>query len=340
MILATTLLGVILSSLMTAWMRRYALSARLLDHPNERSSHSIATPRGGGVAIVLSFLVIAGAMAWLRVIEPDLLMALAGSGGLVAVVGFLDDQHAVPAAWRFCAHSAAAAWCLWLMGGHIPPVPVFGTSLDLGWIGLVIAATYLVWMINLCNFMDGIDGIASVEAITVSLGGALCWWVAAGTPQWQLPVIFAGCVAGFLVWNYPPAKIFMGDAGSGFLGMVLGLFSLWAGHQEPQVFWCWFILLGCFMVDATTTLIRRVRRGGRLSVAHRCHAYQYASRKHRSHRRVTVAFGLINLLWLLPIALIVAARHLDGAAAVVLAYAPLVALAFNYKAGDPASQEG
>ena len=337
-VLATTVLAFLLSWMLTALMRRYALSVELLDHPNERSSHSVPTPRGGGMAIVLSFLALSGGLAGFGLASPVLLAALLGSGGIVALVGFLDDRQALPARWRFLAHAAAAVWSLWLMHG-IPKVAMLGYAVDLGGFGLALAGVYLVWMINLFNFMDGIDGIASVEAISASLGGALCWWLATGTPHWPMPVLFAACVLGFLAWNYPPAKIFMGDAGSGFLGMVLGLFSLWTAQQAPQVFWCWFILFGCFMVDATTTLVRRVRRGETFNEAHRSHAYQYAARRHGSHRHITLAFAAINLGWLLPIALLVATARLDGVIGSVVAYAPLVWLAFRYKAGDRAAQQ-
>jgi Fuc2NAc and GlcNAc transferase len=221
----------------------------------------------------------------------------------------------------------------------IPPVPMFGVSVNLGWFGIVLAAAYLVWMVNLCNFMDGIDAIASIEAITVALGGALCWWLATSTPHWFIPVVFAACVGGFLIWNYPPAKIFMGDSGSGFLGMVLGVMSLWTAQQAPQIFWCWFILVGCFMVDATTTLVRRVRRGERFNEAHRNHAYQHASRLHGGHQPVSITVGLINTLCLLPLAIAVAMGAMDGLVATIVAYVPLTWLAFHYKAGDRKAQE-
>lgn len=324
---------------LTARMRRYALAAQLLDHPNERSSHTVPTPRGGGVAIVVSFCGLVIALGAAGSLSAPWLAALLGSGLLVAVVGLLDDRAPLPARWRFLAHGVASIWALWLMGG-IPPVPVFGVSVDLGWFGLALATVYLIWMVNLYNFMDGIDAIACIEAITVACGGALCWWLATGTAQWPVAIVFAACVAGFLAWNFPPARIFMGDAGSGFIGLVLGIFSLWTAQQATQVFWCWFILLGCFMVDATTTLVRRVRRGDPFNVAHRSHAYQYAARRVGSHKAVSLAVGAINLLWLLPIAVGVALGRLDGATGVLIAYAPLVWLAFHYKAGDRASQQG
>lgn len=340
MIPASLALCVLLSWLLTLAMRRYALHHQILDRPNERSSHSVPTPRGGGVAIVVSFLLVAAVFSWLApsggpgALPPSLLAATAA----IAIVGWLDDRSSLKARWRFLAHTLVAVWMLWVMGG-IPSVPMFGVRVDLGWFGLALATAYIVWMVNLFNFMDGIDGIASTEAITVCLSGALCWWLATASAAWHLPALLAASAAGFLAWNYPPARIFMGDSGSGFLGAAVALFSLWTAQAHQQVFWCWFILIGCFMVDATTTLVRRVRRGERFSEAHRTHAYQYASRRHGSHKVVTLAVAAINVLWLLPIAVLVALGHVDGVAASIVAYAPLVVLAFRYKAGARSLQE-
>ena len=130
----------------------------------------------------------------------------------------------------------------------------------------------------------------------------------------------------------------MGDAGSGFLGALLGFFALWSSIGHPPLFWSWLVLVGCFMVDATTTLVRRVIRGERFYEAHRSHAYQYASRRHGAHLPVTLGFGAITTFWLLPLACLIARGLLDGVLGVVLAYTPLVWLAFRYKAGDRASQ--
>jgi Fuc2NAc and GlcNAc transferase len=331
------LAGLVTSWWLTGRVRHYALAFALIDHPNDRSSHTVPTPRGGGVAIVLTFTAIVCALGATGGIKGQTVAALGGCGLLVAMVGFVDDRAALPARWRFLVHSFAAVASLWLISG-LPPVPVFGFDIDLGWPGLALATAYLVWMVNLYNFMDGIDGIAGIEAITVTLGGALCWWLATETAQWPLCLAFAASTGGFLLWNLPPARIFMGDAGSGFIGFVLGFLSLWTAQQATQVFWCWFILLGCFMVDATTTLVRRVRRGDRFHEAHRCHAYQYAARRHGSHAKVSFGIGAINVIWLLPIAILVATERLDGALATMLAYAPLVGLAFHYRAGDRAAQ--
>ena len=336
-VLATFLPAVVLSWLLTALMRRYALAAELLDHPNDRSSHTTPTPRGGGIAIVSSCLLLAIALAALGLIEPHLLTATLGAGTVVAVLGFIDDRSSLAARWRFLGHAAAAAWVVfWL--DRIPQVPVFGVLVDMHFVGPLITAFYIVWMVNLFNFMDGIDGIASVEAITSVLGGALLWWLAGSGSGWMLALVFASCVGGFLLWNFPPAKIFMGDAGSGFLGLMVALLSLWCGQSTPHLFWAWFILIGCFMVDGTTTLVRRVRRGDKFNEAHRSHAYQYAARQFGAHRPVTLAVAAINLLWLLPIAVAVALGWLDGVLGVAISYAPLLWLAFHFKAGDRAAQ--
>ena len=321
----------------TGLFRRYALASQWLDLPTARSSHTVPTPRGGGVAIVASFMLLLLAMALLGLIEQRLMIAALGAGAVVALLGFLDDRASLPARVRFAGHALAAAWAVGWMNS-IPSVPIFGHNVDLGWAGPALCGLFIVWMINLFNFMDGIDGIASVEAITTALGGALLWWLAGSGTGWVAAVAFAGCVAGFLAWNWPPAKIFMGDAGSGFLGLMVALLALWCGQSAPLLFWSWFILVGCFMVDATTTLVRRVMRGEKFFEAHRAHAYQYASRRAGRHLPVTLACGAINLLWLLPIAALVALGRLDGVVGVVLAYAPLVWLAFRFKAGDRVAQ--
>jgi len=327
-----------LSWLLTAMVRRYALAHDVLDHPNARSSHSVPTPRGGGVAIVASFLLATTILGVAGVVERDLAVALLGAGLLVAVLGFVDDHAPIPARWRFLGHAAAAAWVVWWMG-RIPAVPLFGTPVELGLAATLLSIFYLTWMPNLFNFMDGIDGIAAIEAVTVALGGAFVWTLVGNGNGWVLALVFAACVAGFLVWNFPPARIFMGDAGSGFLGLVIGALSLWCGQSAPHLFWAWFILLGCFMVDGTTTLVRRVRRHDKFNEAHRSHAYQYAARKHGSHKRVSVAFLAITALWLFPLSVAVAVGRLDGLAGVAIAYLPLIVLAFRYKAGDRAAQE-
>lgn len=331
-------LGALLASWwLTGRVRRYALERRLLDIPNARSSHVMATPRGGGVAIVLTTLAAFLILGFLRILPWQVVTGLAGGGALIAVVGFVDDRGHVPRRWRLLAHVVAAGWTLTCLGG-LPPLPVLATVLDLRWGGLALALISLVWLINLTNFMDGIDGIAATETITVTLGGVCLYQMASpGNTQWVAPLVLAAATVGFLVWNWPPAKIFMGDAGSGFLGLMMGGLAVQAAWAMPTLLWSWVILVGVFAVDATLTLMRRGIRGERVYQAHRSHAYQRAAHRWASHKQVTVAVGAINVIWLLPCALLVALGILDGVIGVVVAYAPLIAGALWLRAGvaDP-----
>jgi Fuc2NAc and GlcNAc transferase len=334
----TDLLRVLLPALigaavLTGVFRRYALAANLLDTPNRRSSHVIPTPRGGGLSFVIVFLLGLPVLNEMGFLSDNALWALSGAGGGVALIGFLDDHRHIPARWRLLAHFIGAGWGLFWLGG-MPPLNFLGYSLELGWLGHFLGLIYLVWLLNLYNFMDGIDGLAGIEAVTVCFGSLLLYWVARENSLAVVPALLAAAVSGFLLWNFPPAKIFMGDVGSGFLGMVLGLISLQAAAVSPRFFWSWIILLGLFIVDATWTLCRRFVRGEEVHEAHRCHAYQNASRRFGAHKPVTLAAGLINICWLTPLALLVTLDKLDGVLGVILAYLPLLLLAIRFRAGE------
>ena len=328
------LIAFIAALALTGLLRRYALAASLLDIPNARSSHSLPTPRGGGVAIVVVFLLGIIVLFKFGLLSIAMTTALLGAGAWVAVVGFIDDHQHIPARWRLLAHFIGAAWGLFWLGGVAPLALTEHILIDLGWFGTLLGAFYLVWLLNLYNFMDGIDGLASIEAMTVCAGGVLLSVFSSNTAGLNYTLILLiMAVAGFLVWNFPPAKIFMGDAGSGFLGIILGLFSLQAAQANPQLFWSWLILLGVFIVDATWTLARRFLHGEKVYEAHRSHAYQYASRHYASHKTVTLAVATINIVWLLPIALWIGLGGLNGLLGVIIAYTPLVLLAIQFKAG-------
>jgi Fuc2NAc and GlcNAc transferase len=323
----------VVSLTLTAVLRRYALARSIVDIPNARSSHSVPTPRGGGVAIVIAFLLALPFLAWAQLATMPLLIAIGGAGGLIAIIGFIDDHGHIAARWRLLGHFCAAAWALLCLGG-LPPITLFGWAVDLGWLGCILAAVYLVWMLNLYNFMDGIDGIASVEAISACLGACLLYWLNGFESQMWVPGLLAMAVGGFLFWNFPPARIFMGDAGSGFIGMVLGVVSIQAAWIAPQLLWAWLILLGVFVVDATFTLFRRLVRGDKVYEAHRSHAYQFASRRYRKHLPVTLAVAAINVGWLLPVAVCVTSFGIDGVLGLIVAYLPLVILAIKFHAGE------
>ena len=333
-LVVVTLASLIISYLLTLSLRTYALKHNIIDNPNGRSSHSVPTPRGGGVAVVICFLLFTGFGLLNNVIPFSVGGGVILAGLIVAIVGFIDDHNHIPAGWRLLAHFSAAGVLLWVTNG-LPELAVFGYTVSWGAAGYLLGALYLVWLLNLYNFMDGIDGLAGLEAVTVCLFASLLSFMT-GAPVyvWLLPLVLGVASLGFLLLNFPPAKIFMGDAGSGFLGLMIGGLSLLAAQQQAHLLWVWLILLGVFIVDATITLSRRLASGHKPYEAHRTHAYQYASRQHASHKRVTLSVFVINTCWLLPMASLAAFRLVDGALATVIAYIPLAALALKYKAGN------
>jgi Fuc2NAc and GlcNAc transferase len=176
--------------------------------------------------------------------------------------------------------------------------------------------------------MDGINGIASIEAITVCFGMSFVYWLANETALVPKVLIIAAIVLGFLPWNFPKAKIFMGDVGSNFLGLLFGILSLQAFFISRQLFWSWLILLGVFITDASITLMRRSLQGEKIYQAHCNHAYQNAARKIGSHIPVTLFVLVVNITWLLPLAGLVALQYLNGFIGLLIAYLPLCGLVF------------
>ena len=222
--------------------------------------------------------------------QYDVTMALIGGGLLVATIGFLDDHGHVPASLRLIFHLLAFSWAVWWLGG-LPPVDFGWGAASLGPFGTALMIVYLAWFLNLFNFMDGIDGIAGAQALSMTATASLLLWMGSDGAIAALPMLLlAGATAGFLVWNWPPARIFMGDAGSGYLGFALGAMALWTAVEGWLTVWVWLILGGAFLADATVTLLVRARAGLALATAHRSHAYQRLSRYWGSHRSVTLAF--------------------------------------------------
>lgn len=321
--------------LLTWLLRRYALAKHLVDIPNARSSHQSPTPRGGGVSFVVCFLLGLISLFYFEHVEIGLLTSLVGAGLLAALVGFLDDHGHVPARWRLMGHFMAAGWGLYWLGG-MPPISLMGFQFEPNLIWQVLALLYLVWMLNLYNFMDGIDGLASVQAVCACIGGTIFVYLKNEPFLAIYPLLLSAAVSGFMLWNFPRAFIFMGDAGSGFLGILLALFSLYFGWLHSELLWGWVILLGVFISDATLTLVRRLLRGEKVYEAHRSHAYQYASRRFGRHAPVTLVIALINMFWLLPIASFVVLGVFDGFLGLVVAYMPLIYLALKFHAGSRA----
>jgi Fuc2NAc and GlcNAc transferase len=326
------------STLVTGLVRHYLVTRNVLDIPNGRSSHSIPTPRGGGASIVLVFLL---AILWLvreGALDSNIGWALTGGGLAIALAGFLDDHFHLSARMRLLIHFTAAGWALWRMGG-MGPLHLGWAVWDWGWIGQVLAVVGLVWMINLYNFMDGIDGLAGLEALCVSGLGSILLASSGLAGLAETSLVLAAASAGFLVWNWPPAKIFMGDAGSGFLGFVFGVLAISSAREQPSLLWPWLILLAVFIVDSMLTLVRRLTGGSPWYQAHCSHAYQHAARQHGSHLKVTLAIAVINVIWLFPLGWAAYAWPVAGPLLTLLAMVPLAWLAFRYHAGQEKKEE-
>jgi Fuc2NAc and GlcNAc transferase len=316
-------------------MCRAAPALGLVAVPNVRSSHSRPTPRAGGVGIVVAASGAFGVLAALGDLPPELFHVLVTGGCVVALVGLVDDRADLSPLGRFAVHFLVAGWVVAQLYG-LPSLSGDSDVARVAWwqfAGLVLG---VVWVLNLFNFMDGIDGLAGSEAAFVAIGSACVAWLSGlATPvAWLAALLGASCL-GFLAWNWQPARIFMGDVGSCYLGYLLAVLALAAARTEPAWLWAWLILGAVFLVDATVTLVIRVLHGERPWVAHRNHAYQKLARRWGSHARVSFAVLLVNALWLLPAAL-GAARNPDWAPIIaMLATLPLIVLVVVSGAGVP-----
>lgn len=310
------------STLLVGLYRRLAISRHWFDVPNHRSSHEVVTPRGAGIVFALLSVM----AAWL--VLPALWVG-AAAGLAVAAVGWLDDLMGLPARYRFVAYAAAIG--VFLLSG-LPGGLASESGLVCALIG-VLTGLLLLWLLNLFNFMDGINGIAGVEAAFVLLGALL---LAPGAAEGyrQLLGCTVAAVTGFLVWNFPRGRVFMGDAGSVFLGFWIGCLAAWSVVAADLKVWTWLLLLAVFVVDASYTLAVRLLTGQRWHQPHRSHAYQHLARRWGAHGRVVALLLAIDLFWLLPLAWLAQAERLPGAVALVIGCLPLLLGCYTLRAGQ------
>ncbi len=304
-------------------VRRWAERHGVVDRPNERSSHLRVTPRGGGLAIV-GVTVAGSVVAWrfapaatfAEVVGP-LLGAI-----LIAAVSWLDDLHSLPTTIRLLAHTTAAVAAVTSIGPwRVLAVPPVG-ALDLGWMGWPLTVLWIVGLTNAYNFMDGIDGLAAGQAIVAGLG-----WVLLGVLGGQRLIALCGALlaaasAGFLVHNWPPARIFMGDVGSAFLGYAFAILSVLSARLQPLDALAGALLVWPFVFDATFTFGRRFARGEDVFAAHRSHLYQRLVINGLSHGTVSALYVALALL---GVVLAVGLRW--GSPAVTRGWVPVLAAA-------------
>lgn len=292
-----TFAGTVLVSLgVVKIVRRWTEHRRLYDRPSERSSHTKPTPRLGGIGIVVG--VIAGLILMLScgaIKESKPLVIVLAAALLIAAISLADDLRSLSAAARFPVHLAAAILVV-VTVGYWHTVAIGSFLIDLGILAVPFTCFWLVGVTNVYNFMDGIDGIASVQAIVAGTG-----WVVIGSRVhlpaiWILGGLIAAATAGFLIENWPPARIFMGDVGSAFLGFLLAVIPLLSSAERASLFVPAALMLWPFLFDSSFTLLRRLRRHENIFAAHRSHLYQRLNLSGRSHRFVTLLYAALALL--------------------------------------------
>lgn len=279
--------------------RRWGVRRNILDIPNERSSHALPTPRGGGLVIVIVALV---GYCFVSYFEPEYFSYSFLFGSLlVALVSWLDDLRSVSVIWRLLAHCLAAGLVIYEFGSSGTfGIPAGNLSLDLGLFGTILTFCWIVWIINAYNFMDGIDGIAALQAIIAS-GMYFLLFVFLGKPPLAfLSILIGGTATGFIVHNWQPAKIFMGDIGSSFLGFVFGVLPLFAMRNDAaisdKIAVFAVAVVWPFVFDTVFTFSRRALNREPVWRAHRSHLYQRLTIHGRSHAAVSIIFGAFSVL--------------------------------------------
>ena len=276
------LVSVVLSWLLVGWARRYALQAAVLDQPSERSSHVVPTPRGGGAGVVGAMLLVLLGVAAMGELSNPVLVSLLGVS-LVALMGWRDDVSSLGVGTRLAAHTIAAATILPLVV-TAGPLPV--------WMGWGAVAWWMFWVvsaINVVNFMDGLDGLIGSQVIL--FGVHLMALAPAESTARLLGVVLFGASTGFLLWNWAPARVFLGDIGSGALGFMIVLGGALLMIESDVGLVLAFLPLYPLFLDATVTLVRRALRGEVVTHPHRSHLYQRLANRGWGHARVSLLYA-------------------------------------------------
>lgn len=280
------------SFLLTYIIRQIAIKNKIISIPNERSLHVIPTPVGGGLAIVITWYAGITILFLNGFLERSLYFALL-SGAILAIISFIDDIIGLKPVVRLCFHFITAIIAFILIGG-LRQLIIPGIELKYMYFLYPFAIIGMVWFINLFNFMDGVDGFASLEAITICI---VIYFLSGSI----INLILVACISGFLFWNWPKAKIFMGDVGSTQLGFILIVLGIYFHNTFKFSILNWIMLSSPFWFDATLTLYRRWRNGEKLGEAHRKHAYQRIVQAGFSHLKVNAFLLLINVFVIIMI---------------------------------------
>lgn len=316
------------SFVLTGVVRVFCLNFKIVDHPCSRRTNQKITPRGGGLAIVMVVLVTLISEHFSMYAYIALFPAL-----LISLVAFWDDVRPLPARFRLSVQVICALMSIYFFANLSIVQKIIGLPIPM-WGCLILSILFIVWSTNLYNFMDGVNGLAAIEALCFTGFMALLAF-SDGYSTWGNFFLILGCAtAGFLVWNFPHAKIFLGDTGSHFFGFLFSILLLKMATIHTSWFWAGLIILGYFIVDATLTLIVRVWNNYSFYEPHRTHAYQLFWKKWSgNHAMVTFFVLMLNLFWLLPWAWVVAQGYLPGILGLTFSYLPLCYLVWVSRAG-------
>lgn len=277
---------IFLSSLLTLFLIKMAIKKNIYDIPNNRSLHKIPTPRGGGLAVAITWYLGVIYLFIISSIDECLFYALL-CGLPLSIIGFSDDILNLRPLIRFIAQIICSGLALYFLGG-LKSFSIFTTDLEL-YVFNILVFFAILWSINLFNFLDGIDGYIGSEIVFIGVAS----FALSGD---QLGLLLSASTLGFLIWNWPKAKIFMGDVGSTFLGFTVAILAIYHQNNHIISIWVWLILTSVFWFDATVTLFRRIINKEKLSEAHRKHVYQRAVQSGFSHKQTTVGAMFCNLI--------------------------------------------
>lgn len=270
----------LLSFGLTYIIKNHAIKNSLIAEINERSSHTVPTPHGGGIAITIAWFTGLSYLFFTNSIDSSLYFALM-VGIIISVVSYFDDLFELSPKVRLTTQALVAVLGLYFLGGF-KTLDLFFFSVDNYIFTNIFAFFMIIWFTNLYNFLDGIDGYAGSEAVFLGIAGFLLF----GGDHF---LVLIAATLGFLVWNWHQAKIFMGDVGSTLLGYTVAIFTIYYANQESSNLWVWIILFGLFWFDATITLFRRYKNKEKLSQAHKKHAYQRLNQSGWAHDKVVLA---------------------------------------------------
>ncbi len=293
MLIFMVILAGIISFITSLWLIKRTNRLGLLDIPNIRSSHGKPTPKGGGVSILLGMLVALGGCYLTGMIKPDIRYAvIIAALAAIALIGFYSDRFNISVITRVFLQTLIAGVMVWLIGGPAYTLAIAGYQFTVGQIGIVFAVIWLFGITNFYNFMDGIDGLAAMQGIIAGIAIAIFGIILGDKSLVPMGLVLSGASAGFLILNFPPAKIFMGDTGSYLIGFYIASFVLFNGRLLIPI----ALVLGVFIFDPVATLVRRIIKREPLYQAHRSHFYQRAVKLGYSHLQVTAACSAIFLL--------------------------------------------